>query len=87
MNENKNKNQQKTEEQQQEQTPKKESFLKRTWKRFGRDCLDIGIGLGVGGFVAYEVLKARSGKAAEETVPEDQETEEEEEDVLEVSDE
>lgn len=83
-----NKNQQKTEEQQQEQTPKKESFLKRTWKRFGRDCLDIGIGLGVGGFVAYEVLKARCGKAAEETVPEeDRETEEEEENVLEVSDE
>ena len=82
-----NKNQQKTEEQQQEQTPKKESFLKRTWKRFGRDCLDIGIGLGVGGFVACEVMKARSGKSEEETVPEDQETEEEEEDVLEVSDE
>lgn len=87
MNENKNKNQQKTEDQQQEQTPKKESFLKRTWKRFGRDCLEIGIGLGVGGFVVYEVMKARSGNAAEETAAEDQETEEEEEDVLEASDE
>lgn len=73
-------------DEQQEQTPKKESFLKRTWKRFGRDCLDIGIGLGIGGFVTYEVLKARSGNAVEETVPEE-EQETEEENVLEVSDE
>lgn len=83
-----NKNQQKTEEQQQEQTPKKESFLKRTWNRYKRDLLDVAIGVAAGGVVTYEVLKARCGKAAEETVPEeDQETEEEEENVLEVSDE
>jgi len=87
MNEKENKNQQKTEEQQQEQTPKKESFLKRTWNRYKRDLLDVAIGVAAGGVVTYEVLKARSGKAAEETAAEDQETEEEEEDVLEVSDE
>ena len=85
-NEKENKNQEKTVDQQ-EQTPKKESFLKRTWKRFGRDCLDIGIGLGVGGVVVYEVMKARSGKADEETATEEQEEETEEEDSLEISDE
>lgn len=83
-NENKN---QKTEGQQ-EQIEKKESFLKRTFKRFGRDLLDIGIGVGIGAIAVGAVFKARSGKAAEETVPEEQETEvEEDEDVLEVSDE
>ena len=82
-NENKN---QKTEGQQ-EQTPKKECFLKRTFKRFGRDLLDIGIGVGIGAVVVTTVFKAREQKAAEGTAPEDQETEEEEEDVLEVSDE
>ena len=88
MNEKENKNQQKTEELEQEQTPKKESFLKRTWKRFGRDLLDIGIGVGIGAVVVGSVFKARSENAAEETAPEeDQETEEENEDVLEVSDE
>lgn len=84
-NENKN---QKTEGQQ-EQIEKKESFLKRTFKRFGRDLLDIGIGVGIGAVVVTTVFKAREQKAAEEgTAPEEQETEmEENEDVLEVSDE
>lgn len=84
---NENKNQQKTEGQQ-EQTPKKESFLKRSFKRFGRDLLDIGIGVSIGAVAVGAVFKAREQKAAAEgTAPEDQETEEEEEDVLEVSDE
>lgn len=87
MNEKENKNQQKTEEQQQEQTPKKENFLKRTFKRFGRDLLDIGIGVGIGAVVVGTVFKALCGNVAEGTAPEDQETEEENKDVLEVSDE
>lgn len=84
-NEKENKNQQKTEEQQQEQT-KQPGFWERTWARYKRDLRDVVIGAAFGAFVTYEVLTARSKKAAEETV-EDQETEEEEEDVLEVSDE
>ena len=82
---NENKNQQNVD---QEQTPKKDGFLKRTFKRFGRDLLDIGIGVGIGAVVVTTVFKAREQKAAEGTAPEDQETEmEEDEDVLEVSDE
>ena len=84
-NEKENKNQKNDE--QQEQTPKKESFLKRTWKRFGRDLLDIGIGVGIGAVVVGSVFKARSEKASNEDATDaDQETEENE-DVLEVSDE
>ena len=79
---------QETEGQQQEQTPKKESFLKRTWKRFGRDLLDIGIGVGIGAVAVVSVFKARSEKASNEDATDtDQETEEEGEDSLEVSDE
>jgi len=86
-NEKENKNQEKTVDQQ-EQTPKKESFLKRTWKRFGRDLLDIGIGVGIGAVVVGSVFKARSEKASNEDATDaDQETDEENEDVLEVSDE
>lgn len=78
---------QKTEEQQ-EQTPKKESFLKRSFKRFGRDLLDIGIGVGIGAVVVGAVFKARSEKVSSEDAADvDQETEEENEDILEVSDE
>lgn len=79
---------QNTEEQQQEQTPKKESFLKRTFKRFGRDLLDIAIGVGIGAVVVGSVFKARSEKVSDEDATDaDQETEEEEEDGLEISDE
>ncbi len=83
--ENKNKNQETVD--QKEHTPKKESFLKRTFKRFGRDLLDIGIGVGIGAVVVGTVFKARSGNATEGTTAEDQETDNDEEDVLEVSDE
>jgi len=85
-NEKENKNQEKTVDQQ-EQTPKKESFLKRTWKRFGRDLLDIGIGVGIGAIAVGSVFKARSEKASNEDATDaDQETEEVE-DSLEISDE
>ena len=77
MKENENKNQQKTEGQL-EKTPKKESFLKRTCKRFGRDCLDIAIGGVIGGVIVGTIFKARSGNTTEETAAEDQETEDEE---------
>lgn len=74
-------------EENQELTPKKESFLKRTWKRFGRDLLDIGIGVGIGAVAVASVFKARSEKASNEDATDaDQETEENE-NVLEVSDE
>lgn len=76
MKDNEKKNQ--NTEGQQEQTPKKESFLKRTCKRFGRDCLDIAIGGVIGGVIVGAIFKARSGNATEETAAEDQETEDEE---------
>lgn len=69
-----------------EEQPKKESLLKRSWKRFGRDLLDIGIGVGIGGFVVASVFKARAGKA-DEAAPESEDQETEEEEVLEVCDE
>lgn len=86
MKDNEKKNQN-TEEQHDDQTSKKESFLKRTWKRFGRDLLDIGIGVGIGAVAVASVFKARSEKASNEDATDaDQETEENE-NVLEVSDE
>lgn len=81
---------QNTEELQQEQTPKKEGFLKRVWGRFGRDLRDLAIGGVVGAVVTAAVFSARSkGASDEESTTEDQNTDsyDENNDVLEVSDE